>query len=234
MTGPGDPAIAANLIAVQARITAAARAVGSDPAAVQLLAVSKTHPAAAVRAAHSLGQRAFGENRVQELAAKAAELADLPGLQWHLIGSLQTNKVRDLLAVPGLALLQSLDRARLADALQLELLRQQRRLAVLLQVNASGEASKHGCSPAEAPALLDHVLANCGALDVLGVMAMGPLTGDPRPVFDRTAALRTALQRRSGLLLPVLSLGMSGDLDAAIAAGSTLVRIGTALFGGRG
>ena len=234
MTAAGDPAIAANLAAVQARITTAARAAGRDPAAVQLLAVSKTHPAAAVRTAYAEGQRAFGENRVQELVAKANELRDLTDVQWHLIGSLQTNKVRELLAVPGLALLHSLDRARLADELQRELVLQQRHLAVLLQVNASGDTNKHGCAMADAPALLEHVLAHCPALDVRGVMAMGPLTGDPRPVFERAAALRSALQHSSGLPFPILSLGMSGDLDLAIAAGSTLVRIGTAVFGGRG
>ncbi len=233
MTGAGDPPIAANLAAVRSHIAAVAGAAGRAPDAVQLLAVSKTHPAAAVRAAHAASQRAFGENRVQELAAKANELRDLDGLQWHLIGSLQTNKVRELLAVPGLALVHSLDRARLADELQRELVRQQRRLAVLLQVNASGDANKHGCTVAEAPALLDHVLAQCPSLDVRGLMAMGPLAGDPRPVFDRVVALRDELQVRCGRSLPVVSLGMSGDIEAAIAAGSTLVRIGTAVFGSR-
>jgi hypothetical protein len=199
-----------------------------------LLAVSKSQPSASVRAAWSAGQRAFGENRVQELVAKAGELADLPDLQWHLIGSLQTNKVRELVQVRGLTLVHSLDRTRLADELQRALASSDRRLHVLLQIRATDEATKHGCPPAEAPALLAHVVANCPALSVLGLMAMGPLASDPAPAFQRTAALRDELRSRSGLPLRVLSLGMSSDLEAAIAAGSTLVRVGTAVFGARG
>lgn len=225
--------VAANLAAVRAQIAAAAARRGRRADDVQLLAVSKTHPAAAVRVAFAAGQRAFGENRVQELAAKAAELRDLEGVQWHLIGSLQTNKVRDLLAVPGLALVHGLDRARLADELQRELAPSGRRLAVLLQTNVTGEASKHGCPPDELPALLAHVQQRAPALAVEGLMAMGPLAGDPQPAFARAAEWRERLRVASGLPLPILSLGMSGDLDAAVAAGSTLVRIGTAVFGRR-
>ncbi|MCC6672550.1 MAG: YggS family pyridoxal phosphate-dependent enzyme [Planctomycetes bacterium] len=224
---------AARLAAVRERIDVACRACGRDPGAVALLAVSKEQPADAVRAAHAAGLRAFGENRVQELCAKAALLAGLD-LSWHLIGSLQTNKVRDLVRVDGLALVHSLDRVRLADALQREWPADRARLGVLLQVHATGEATKHGVPPEEAEALLEHVVRACPALEVRGLMAMGPLGGDPVPVFHRVAALRATLASRSGLALPVLSLGMSGDLEAAIAAGSTLVRIGTALFGPRG
>jgi pyridoxal phosphate enzyme (YggS family) len=226
--------VAANLAGVRAAIAAACRTAGRAADTVALLAVSKTHPAAAVRAAFAVGQRAFGENRVQELAAKAAELRDVAGLRWHLIGSLQTNKVKDLLAVPGLALLHSLDRVKLADELQKELVKTGRRLDVLLQIHATGEATKHGCLPGEAPALLAHVAAQCPLLTVQGLMAMGPLAGDPAPVFSAVAQLRERLRAGSRLPLPVLSLGMSGDLAAAIAAGSTLVRIGTAVFGARG
>lgn len=226
--------VAKNLGCVHERIAAACRLVGRGADSVDLLAVSKTHPAAAVRAAHAAGQRAFGENRVQELVAKAAELADLPDVRWHLIGSLQTNKVRDLVQVPGLAMLHSLDRVRLADELQREFSRAGRRLDVLLQIHATDEATKHGCPPGEAAALLAHTAANCPALAVVGLMAMGPLAGDPAPTFRRVAALRDELRARSGAALPVLSLGMSGDLEAAVAAGSTLVRIGTAVFGSRG
>jgi len=226
--------IADQLGEVRAQIAAAASRCGRSGASVALLAVSKTHPAAAVRAAHAAGQRAFGENRVQELAAKASELTDLPDVRWHLIGSLQTNKVRELLAVPNLELVHSLDRVSLADELQRQLARTGRRLGVLLQANVTGEASKHGVAPAEAMTLLDKVLRNAPLLAVHGVMAMGPLDGDPVPAFTAAAALRDRLRATSGLPLPVLSLGMSGDLDAAIAAGSTLVRIGTAVFGARG
>lgn len=224
--------VAANLASVRAAIATACRAAGRADD-VALLAVSKTHPAAAVRAAFAAGQREFGENRVQELAAKAAELRDVADVRWHLIGSLQTNKVKDLLAVPGLTLLHSLDRVKLADELQMELAKTGRRLDVLLQVHATGEATKHGCLPADAPALLAHVAAKCPLLTVQGLMAMGPLAGDPAPVFRAVAQLCEQLRASSGLPLPVLSLGMSGDLAAAIAAGSTLVRIGTAVFGAR-
>lgn len=226
--------VAANLRAVAARLTAACASSGRPPAEVGLLAVSKQQPAAAVRAAHAAGQRAFGENRVQELSRKADELSDLRDLRWHMIGSLQTNKVRDLLRVPGLVLLHSLDRERLADELQRELTRAGRRLDVLLELHVTDEPSKHGCALAAAPGLLDHVQARCPGLAVQGVMAMGPLAGDPAPAFARAAALHDELRRRSGLPLPVRSLGMSADLEAAVAAGSTLVRIGSALFGPRG
>ena len=229
MTAP----IADNLTQVRASIAAACNACGRDPGEVQLLAVSKRHSVAAIRAAVAAGQTEFGENRVQELLTKDGELSAAEPVQWHLIGSLQTNKVRDLLGVRRLALVHSLDRERLATALQTELARSERELDVLLQVNATGEVSKHGCPVADAPALLQHVLQHCSFCRVRGVMAMGPLHGDPRPVFDRVAALIEQLRTESSLPLPVLSLGMSGDLDAAVAAGSTLVRIGTAVFGAR-
>ncbi len=227
-------AIAAGLAAVRGRIERACERAGRSPSTVDLLAVPKTHPAAAVRAAYAVGQRSFGENRVQELTAKAREVADLADLRWHQIGSLQTNKVRELLAVPGLELVHSLDRVRLADELQRELVLVGRRLGVLLQIHATDEATKHGCVPADAMALLAHVQARCPRLEVRGVMAMGPLAGEPSPVFARVLALRDELRRTSGLPLPIASLGMSDDLDDAIAMGSTLVRVGTAVFGARG
>jgi hypothetical protein len=232
MTGAGE--VAQRLAAVRTRLADLCRQAGRPGDAVELLAVSKQQPAESVRAAHAAGQRAFGENRVQELVAKARDLADLPDLRWHMIGSLQTNKVRDLLRTPGLALLHSLDRERLADELQRELERLDRRLEVLLELHVTDEPGKHGCAPAAAPDLCDHVLARCPRLVVRGVMAMGPLAGDPAPAFARAAAVLASLRVRSGLALPVLSLGMSGDVAAAVAAGSTLVRIGTAVFGPRG
>jgi pyridoxal phosphate enzyme (YggS family) len=223
--------VAVGLAAVRARIAAACRACGRDPTGVQLLAVSKAHPAAAVRAALAAGQRTFGENRVQELERKAAELSDLP-LRWHLVGSLQTNKVRDLLQVPGLELVHSLDRPKLADALQAECERAGRDLDVLLQINATGETRKHGVLPEHSAQLVEHALRH-RRLRLRGVMAMGPLQGDPTRAFATAAGLRDDLARRFALELPVLSLGMSDDLEAAIAAGSTLVRVGTAVFGPR-
>lgn len=228
-----DAGVAAGLAHVRARIAAACRAAGRPPDAVQLLAVSKQQPDCAVRAAHAAGQHAFGENRVQDLVRRAPSLADLEPLQWHFVGSLQTNKVRDLLAVPRLCLLHSLDRPRLADELQRALAPGAGRLPVLLQVHATGEPGKHGCPPDGLAALLDHVVERCPLLEPRGLMAMGPLAGDPAPVFARVAALQAGLRASSGLTLPMLSLGMSGDLEAAVAAGSTLVRIGTAVFGHR-
>jgi pyridoxal phosphate enzyme (YggS family) len=226
-------AVADNLRAVRARIAAACAGAGRRPDDVELLAVSKGHPGSSVRAAYAAGQLLFGENRVQELAAKARELQDLSDLRWHLVGSLQTNKVRDLLRVPGLALVHSLDRRRLADELQRELAHGEGRLDALLQIHATGEPQKHGCPVDDAPALLEHTLQKCPAIRVRGLMAMGPLHGEPLPVFERAARLRDELARRSGQALPILSLGMSDDLEAAVAAGSTLVRIGTAVFGPR-
>ncbi|MSR39462.1 MAG: YggS family pyridoxal phosphate-dependent enzyme [Planctomycetes bacterium] len=225
--------IADNLAVVRARIGAACSSAGRLPEEVLLLAVSKTHPASSVSDAHAFGQRAFGENRVQELSVKAVECATLAGLQWHLIGSLQTNKVRALLRAKGLALLHSLDRSALADDLQKELATTESSLAVLLQIAATGEAEKHGCLPDQAAKLLLHVQQSCRRLTVCGLMAIGPLVGDPRPTFDLVVALREQLRKASGLPLATLSLGMSGDLEAAVAAGSTILRIGTAVFGAR-
>lgn len=225
--------VAAALAAVRDRLARACAAAGRDPAAVELLAVSKTHAAASVREARAAGQRSFGENRVQELVAKAAELRDVEDLHWHLIGSLQTNKVDQLLRVRGLQLVHSLDRMKLADALQRALAVSGQSLDVLLQVDATGDQNKHGARLDDAAPLLAHVLQHCGRLRPRGLMGMGPLSGDPRPVFDRIATLRRQLERDSGVPLPVLSLGMTGDLEAAIAVGSTLVRVGTAIFGAR-
>ncbi len=227
-----DADVAGRLQAVRERIAAACARCGRDPATVELLAVSKGHAAAAVRAAFAAGQRAFGENRAQELTVKAGELRDLDAA-WHMIGSVQTNKVRDLLRVPRLALVQSLDRVALADKLQAALAAAGRTLQVLVEVNASGDASKHGCAPPEVEALVAHVRAACPALAIAGLMAMGPLQGDAAPAFALTAELRARLRDRLGLPLPVLSLGMTGDLEAAIAVGSTMVRVGTGVFGER-
>ena len=224
--------IAANFTEVQQRIASACAAADRRPESVQLLAVSKYTTVAAVREALAFGHVAFGESRVQSLAEKASELQGEEHLRWHLIGSLQTNKVRDLLRVPHLAMVHSVDRVKLADALHRELDPNDRTLDVLLQINATGEQQKHGCTPAGAAAFLDHVQANCASLNVQGLMAMGPREGAPRPVFDRVAELCDQLRQRSGLQMPTLSLGMSGDLEEAIAAGSTMVRVGSALFGG--
>lgn len=225
--------IAANFAEVLQRIAAGCAAAGRSPDSVALLAVSKYSSADDVRTALTTGHRSFGESRVQDLVAKANELQGESQLQWHLIGSLQTNKVRDLLQVPNLSLVHSVDRKKLADQLQRELVVAGKELNVLLQINATGEESKHGCLPDALAELLDHVQTSCPALQVQGLMAMGPLHGTVRPVFDRVVALRDSQRRRTGLALDTLSIGMSDDLEEAIAAGSSMVRVGTALFGGR-
>lgn len=223
--------IAARLQALRARISSACAAAGRDPAAVTLVAVSKGHGTAAIEAALATGQRVFGENRIGELAEKATALSAAAPV-WHMIGSVQTNKVATLMEVAGLALVHSLDRVGLADALQARW-RAREPLACLLEVAATGEREKHGVQPADAAPLLRHVQRACPALRVVGLMAMGPREGDPHPVFAAVAALRARLQQAAGCSLPVLSMGMTGDLEAAVAAGSTMVRVGTGIFGER-
>jgi len=225
--------VADNLATVKSRIRVACTKVGRAPDEVELLAVSKKQPAVRVREARAAGQQAFGENRVQELVAKSVELEGVEGIRWHMIGSLQTNKVRDLLRVHRLELLHSLDRSRLADELQRELQRQDRSLDALLQVNVTADAHKHGCGIADVEQLLAHVRENCPRLRVVGLMAMAPLRGASDAGFARVAGLWHQLIDCFGPL-PRLSLGMSGDLEPAIAAGSTLVRIGSDVFGARG
>jgi pyridoxal phosphate enzyme (YggS family) len=217
---------------VRERIAAACAVAGRDADEVTLVAVSKRHPAAAIEAALAAGQRVFGENRVQELVEKAPASA-ARGCRWHFIGSLQTNKVRELLTVTGLELLHSLDRVRLADALQVELERLGSTLQVLLQLQLTDEESKHGCRRDEVPELLDHVMSACPRLEVQGVMAMGPLEGSPARVFDEAMQILADARRRTGLPMAVASLGMSDDLEVAIRSGSTMVRIGSAIFGER-
>lgn len=217
--------IAANLAAVRARIASAARAAGRDPAAVALVAVSKTHPPAAIAEAIAAGQLLFGENRVQEAAAKFPPLrAAHPGLRLHLIGPLQTNKARD--AVRLFDRIESLDRPRLADALATAIAKEGRAPDCLIQVNTGREPQKAGCAPEEAEALLAY--ARGLGLVVSGLMCIPPVAEDPAPHF----ALLADLAGRFGL--SVLSMGMSGDFPAAIAAGATHVRIGSAIFGPRG
>jgi pyridoxal phosphate enzyme (YggS family) len=226
-------ALADRLASVRTLIERACEAAGRDPAGVDLLAVSKRHPASAVREALAAGQLLFGENRVQEFAPKALELEG-SGARWHFIGSVQTNKAAALCAIPSLEVLHSVDRPRLVERLAASCADLGRSLRVLIQVNATGEEQKHGVLPADALALARAVEAAGPALVLDGVMAMGPLDGPPEPTFAEVAALHAQLSDVLGRPLPTLSLGMSGDLEAAIAAGSTLVRIGTDVFGERG
>ena len=202
------------------------------PRGVRLLAVSKTRPADAVRTLAGAGQRAFGENYVQEGVAKARELAGL-GLEWHLIGHLQSNKCREAAEV--FDWVQSLDRLKLVDALDKARPAGRPPLNVLVQVNVDGEASKSGCDPADVPALAAAVAA-APNLRLRGLMAIPEPHPDParrRDSFRRLKALHDAVAAAFPGV-DTLSMGMSDDFETAIAEGSTLVRIGTALFGPRG
>jgi pyridoxal phosphate enzyme (YggS family) len=221
-----------NLRAVRARIDDAARVAGRDPSSVSLLAVSKTWPAEDVRALAALGQRDFGENRAQELVQKAAELADVP-VRWHFIGQLQRNKA-GVVARLG-AVVHSVDRRSLADVLDRVGQESGRPVDVLLQVDlggtAGGAAPRGGAAPAAVPALADAV-ADCPGLRLRGLMAVAPLGAEPAAAFGRLADL-AARVRADHPGAVELSAGMSGDLEAAVAAGATVVRVGTALFGDR-
>ncbi len=239
-------AIAEQLAVIEERIADAARRAGRDPDGITLIGVSKTHPPEAVRAALEAGLAHFGENRVQEAEGKVAALADArAALTWHLIGHLQSNKARKAAAL--FDLVHSLDSLALAQALDRHAGALGRRLAVLLQVNVSGEASKDGFALAgweERPAVLD---AFCGALEPLlalpqlevrGLMTIAPLDDDPAAAvatFRSTRRLRDALARRfPQARWDELSMGMTDDFEDAIAEGATMVRIGRAIFGSRG
>jgi len=218
--------------AVRARIAAAANAAGRDPAAISLVAVSKTFPAAAVRDVHALGQRAFGENYVQEAAAKRAALADLPDIDWRLIGPLQSNKTA--LAVVTFDAVETVDRPQIAVRLSTQRSVDRPPLDVLVQVNISGEATKSGVAPDQALALARevHVLPR---LRLRGYMGIAAASADAAVQRAQFGALREILEatRAAGLPVDTLSMGMTADLDAAIAAGATEVRVGSAIFGAR-
>lgn len=227
--------ITANLQTVRARLAAAARAAGRDPASVNLLAVSKTWPAACVRAAFEAGQRAFGENYVQEAVEKIAALAGLgawPGVAWHFIGPLQSNKTRVVAEL--FDWVHSVDRLKIAERLSAQRALQAPPLQICLQVNVSGEASKSGVSPDEVLALARDV-AVLPRLRLRGLMCIPEPDGDQVLLRRRFALLRQLLEqlRAQGHEADTLSMGMSHDLEAAIAEGATIVRVGTAIFGER-
>jgi pyridoxal phosphate enzyme (YggS family) len=218
--------------AVRSRIALAAGAAKRDPGAIRLLAVSKGQSADAIRAAYALGQRAFGENYVQEALAKAAALADLPDIEWHLIGPLQSNKART--AARHFAWIETVDRAKIAERLSAARDAHLPRLSACVQVNISGETSKSGVEPDAALALL-RAVASQPRLVVRGLMGIAEETGDIARQRSQFRSLRDVFEkaRAEGMALDTLSMGMSADLEAAIAEGATLVRIGTALFGER-
>ncbi|MBI5155517.1 YggS family pyridoxal phosphate-dependent enzyme [Candidatus Poribacteria bacterium] len=224
------PSLADNLARVRERIAAAAKQAGRDPASITLVGVSKNRPADQTRQLFELGVRDFGENRVQEAQAKIPQMP--AGPVWHLIGRLQTNKVKYL---PGLVhAVHSVDRLEVAQALDTAFARHGLKVRVLLQVNVTGEEQKGGVEPSGAEALLDQV-RSLPALELEGLMTMAPYGAGPegaRRVFSQLRTLRDRLAGVSGMSLAHLSMGMSGDFEAAIHEGATLVRIGTALYEG--
>lgn len=217
---------------VKARIASAASRAGRDPNSVQLLAVSKTFPPEAIRAVHALGQRAFGENYVQECAEKIDALADLTDIEWHLIGPLQSNKAT--VAAGRFDWVQTVDRVKIAERLSRSRPDNVPPLEVCVQVNASGEASKSGVTPADAVALAKAVAA-LPRLRLRGIMGIPEATEDIARRRAQFRVLRECLDdcRAAGLPADTLSMGMSADLEDAIAEGATLVRIGTSIFGAR-
>jgi pyridoxal phosphate enzyme (YggS family) len=222
-----------NIQQVRARIAAACDRAQRRVQSVTLLCVSKTFSAEAVREAHAAGERRFGENYVQEGLAKIETLGDLrPGIEWHLIGPLQSNKTRAV--AEQFDWVHSVDRLKLAQRLSEQRSPQLPPLNVCLQVNISGEASKSGLAPAEV-ADVARAVAVLPRLTLRGLMAIPEPAGDFETQRAPHRALRELFEtlRREGLVLDTLSMGMSADLEAAVAEGATIVRVGTAIFGGR-
>ncbi|MFC6297000.1 YggS family pyridoxal phosphate-dependent enzyme [Pseudomonas sp. CCM 7893] len=220
--------IADNIGLVSDRIRAAAQAVQRDESSIHLLAVSKTKPAQAVREAYAAGMRDFGENYLQEALGKQLELTDLP-LSWHFIGPIQSNKTRAI--AEHFAWVHSVDRLKIAQRLSEQRPADLPALNICIQVNVSGEASKSGCTPADLPALAEAISA-LPRVKLRGLMAI-PEPTDDRAAQDAAFATVRDLQASLHLPLDTLSMGMSHDLESAIAQGATWVRIGTALFGAR-
>jgi hypothetical protein len=221
---------AARLKKVQEKIAAAASRAKRDPAEIELIAVSKTQTVENIREAMRAGIHTFGENKVQEAARKIAELERG---SWHLIGHLQINKAK--VAVQIFDSIDSVDRLELAQEIDTRVETVGKTQNVLLQVNVAGESTKFGCSPDAARSLAESI-NNLPRLCLRGLMTIAPFAEEPepsRPHFAALRDLRDTLERETGLQLPVLSMGMSGDFAVAIEEGSTSVRIGTALFGPR-
>jgi PLP dependent protein len=216
---------------VRARVAGACERAGRSASEVTIIAVSKTHPASAVREAAAAGATDFGENYAQELAAKRADCGELgETIRWHYIGRLQRNKAK--LVAGHVELIHAVDSVELAAEIGKRAGREQ---AILLAINAAGEESKGGISAEQAPALA-RLIAPLPNVRLHGLMTMPPPADDPeasRPFFAALRALRDRMTDELGMALPVLSMGMSGDFEVAIASGATHVRIGTAVFGAR-
>lgn len=222
--------ITSRLLGLRERIVNAAARAGRDPAEIELVAVSKTHSAEAVCEAMEAGQRVFGENRVQEFLAKVPQVP--PSAEWHFIGHLQKNKIRKVL--PLATLIHGVDSLELAQAIDRIAGELDLRPRILLEVNVAGEESKFGFSPEAVRSQIGSIVT-LSHLQVEGLMTVPPATPESvRPYFVRLRELRDVLAVESAAPLPVLSMGMSGDFEVAIEEGATLVRVGTALFGGRG
>ncbi len=228
------PGIASRLAGVRDRIAAAARSAGRDPSTIRLVAVSKMFAIDAIREAYAAGQRDFGENRVQEGLQKIASGTDLE-IRWHLLGHLQTNKARK--AAPAFATIHSVDTVELLRKIDAAAAEAGRAPELFIQVELGGEVTKFGASPAEVPRLFD-AAASCRAARVAGLMTLPPVPESPedaRPWFTRLRGLRDQWLA-AGVPAPMLrelSMGMSADFEVAIQEGSTIVRVGTAIFGSR-
>jgi pyridoxal phosphate enzyme (YggS family) len=218
-------AIPANLAAITERIKQAALSAGRDPASVRLVAVSKSQPQESTRAALAAGHRLFGENRVQEAAAKFPDLrADWPDIELHLIGPLQTNKAEEATLI--FDVIETLDRPHLAEALSKAMRKTGRSIPCYVEINSGNEPQKTGLQPHQLGEFLRLCREDYG-LTVTGLMCIPPQSDDPEPHFQR---LRQLAESRH---LPHISMGMSADFESAIRAGATEIRIGTAIFGGR-
>jgi pyridoxal phosphate enzyme (YggS family) len=226
--------IADRLTGIRGRIAAAARSVGRDPSSIRLVAVSKTFPIDAIREAYAAGQREFGENRVQEALQKIDAAADLD-IKWHLLGHLQTNKTKK--AAPAFSTIHSVDSVELLQKIDAAAADAGRTPELLIQVDLAGETTKFGVPPEDVPQLFDAAV-RCRAARVAGLMTLPPIPESPenaRPWFRRLRELRDEwlVAGVPPSMLAELSIGMSGDFEVAIQEGSTMVRIGTAIFGSR-
>ncbi len=223
--------IAQRYVEIRERVERACARVGRDPHDVTIIGVTKTKPAATVREAAEAGIGDVGENYAQELAAKHEELGDI--VRWHYIGSLQRNKVK--LVAPYVAMIHAVDSERLGAEIDRHAEQLGRRIPVLLQVNTSGEESKHGVAPEEATELARALTALPG-LELRGLMTLAAFLDDPeqvRPMFRLLRLTRDRIETELGISLPELSMGMTNDFEVAVEEGATMVRVGTAIFGAR-
>jgi pyridoxal phosphate enzyme (YggS family) len=231
-------AVRRNLGEVREKLASSALASGRRPEDILLMGVTKFQPLESIYAARDLGLSLFGENRVQEREEKNASWAG-PGAEWHMIGHLQKNKARKALEL--FDCIQSVDDIGLALTLERIIkeegdggIHSNRRYPIMIEVNVSGEYSKQGVTPEKCFALIDDIAVKCSKVEIIGLMTIGPMTGDTGQIaasFGLLGKLREGAREKFGFAMPHLSMGMSGDYDLAIKEGSTIVRVGTAIFG---